>query len=340
MNLKTRLNLFLEKIQGFLKNFLQACRFKEGGFLEENGSGNLYWAKSLALEASPKNTFLLDKALENGVETPELWRLKGESLMHQGQFFEANNCFDRALRLSPKDAVALDSKGYCLYKLGYYEIALSCFIQALTLRPRDPEILTNTGICLCHLGRYMEALNYFEKALQNGGCSPTLWNNKGFCLAKLGRYQEAYQAYKIALECGGDESVDLLCNVAAALVGIGAYREALYYFDRALQMDSEDPLLLNNVAVCLEEQGRYDLALKCYEKALSYVSDNLTYLYNKGVCLARMKCWEEALHCLEEVVAREPNHTAAWGELGAIYLAQGKSEKALICYNRALGLIK
>jgi cytochrome c-type biogenesis protein CcmH/NrfG len=53
-----------------------------------------------------------------------------------------------------------------------------------------------------------------------------------------------------------------------------------------------------------------------------------------------VKCWEKALNCLEEVVKCDPNHSSAWGQLGAVYLAQGKSEEALVCYNNALGLMK
>ncbi len=299
---------------------------------------SLYWTRSPNFRTAQQTFLMVEEVLANGIESPDLWRIKGENFLQKEQYVEANQCFDRALRLAPHDAYILNYKGFCLDKLGYYEVALSCFNQAINILPKDPEILTNTGICLCHLNRYTEALVHFENALRNGGGSPTLWNNKGFCLVKLGRYQEAYRAYKVALEQGHSKQVDLLCNIAATLVNLGSYQEALDYFDRALQLNPDDHLLLNNVAICLEQQGRYDLALKCYEKSLSHDPDNATYLCNKGVCLSKMKRWDQALECLKEVVKRDVNNYVAYGELAAIYLAKGQPDEALFYYNKALGL--
>lgn len=298
----------------------------------------IYWTNISELTFNEDSFDLLEKMLSEGIESAELWRIKGEKLIQLEQYAEANLCFDRALRLHPRDPYLLNYKGFCLDKLGHYEIALSCFQQAVCFLPRDPEILTNTGICLCHLERYSEALNYFERALKSGGGSPALWNNKGFCLAKLGRHMEAYAAYKIALEQGQCETVELLCNMAATLVNLGFYREAMDYFDKALRLNPEDPLLLNNVAVCLEQQGRYDIALRCYEKALANDPGNIAYLCNKGICLSKMKRWDEALECLEEVVRRDATSSVAYGEIAAIYLAKGQVDKALFYYNMALGL--
>lgn len=299
---------------------------------------HIYWINIPELTFKEDSFELLEKILSQGVESAELWRIKGERLIQLEKYAEANLCFDQALRLNPRDPYLLNLKGFCLDKLGHYEIALSCFHQAMSLLPRNPEILTNTGICLCHLERYAEALNCFEKALKHGGGSPALWNNKGFCLAKLGRHMEAYAAYKIALEQGQYETVELLCNMAATLVNLGFYREAMDYFDRALRLSPEDPLLLNNVAVCLEQQGRYDIALRCYEKALANDPGNIAYLCNKGICLSKMKRWDEALECLEEVVKRDAINSVAYGEMAAIYLAKGQVDKALLYYNKALGL--
>lgn len=301
-------------------------------------SEQIYWVRVPELATTEQGFYLLEKVLAEGIESADLWRIKGEKLLQMELYAEANQCFDQALRLAPRNPYILNYKGFCLDKLGYYEIALSCFQQAINIMPKDPEILTNTGICLCHLKRYSEALSYFEKALNNGGGSPALWNNKGFCLSKLGRHLEAYAAYKVALEGGQFETVELLCNMATTLVNLGFYREAMDYFDKALRLNPDDHLVLNNVAVCLEQQGRYDLALKCYEKALANDPDNLTYLCNKGVCLSKMKRWEEALECLKEVIERDLNNYVAYGEMAAIYLAKGQPDEALFYYNKALGL--
>lgn len=329
LNLKEREHSLMGTVQSFFKKPQKYC----------STSTSEVAASKKGLQTIPQKTLnLLDRAFEKGARSPDLWRLKGLNLMQINKFLEANHCFDEVIRIAPNDGEILGKKGYCLFKLGHFEAALSCYKHALNLRPRDPEILTNTGICLCKLSRYAEALKCFDKALKNGGDCLTIWNNKGFCLAKMHLYKEAYATYKTALDHCGKDSFEILCNLAATLVGLKAYKEALYYFDRALQINSEDHLLLNNVAMCLAEQERYDLALQCYEKALRYAPDEPAYLHNKGICLTRMKRYKEAQNCFEEVIKHKPDNNAAWSELAAVHLAQGDTEKALFCFNKAMGL--
>ncbi len=337
--MKNKLNrISLGEIAGVFWNYLVGIlRLKRVGTTRNLNSRTLYWIRNHHLNAVQTSSLTLDVNVESDVDSADYWLLKGEALIQQDRFMEANHCFDQALGHDSADAFALNYKGYCLYKLGYYETALSCLRQAALLDPRHPEINIIKALCLCHLHQFEEALTYFTRALRYG-CheSPDLWNNKGFCLARLGRRREASIAFRIALDKCSAASLEILGNVASVMVEMGAYHQALEYFNRALELDAEDHVLLNNLGYCLEVLGHSDQALQCYEKAVLQAPDNPTYLCNQGFCMLRLQYWDRAFECLQEVVRHDPRNGIAWCGIAAAALAKGFTDEALSYYNKAL----
>lgn len=312
---------------GFKKNERQTRRI---------GLHRLYWIDSPHTVMAGPSCQSMESQLDKEMDSADYWLVRGETLIQQERLAEADQCFEQALRCDPQDSYALTYKGYCQYKLGHYEAALACLQQAALSSSQHREIDIIRALCLCELHRFEEALSCFTKTLRYGLESPVLWNNKGFCLARLGRQREASTAFKIALSKCGDESLEILCNAASVLVEVGAGNQALRYFDRALQIDEKDHVLLNNVAFCLEGLGHHEQALNCYEKALLIDPGNLAYLYNQGLCLLRQQRWDRAFVCLKDVVGRDPGNGIAWCGLAAAYLARGCADEALDCYNKAL----
>ncbi|KUK37277.1 MAG: hypothetical protein PWP44_585 [Thermacetogenium sp.] len=271
-------------------------------------------------------------------DSPESWCCRAEEMISNACYREAEICFDRALEAEPSNGRALAGKGFCLYKLGDIEKALSYLLKASQASPKDKILPNNIAICYCHLNCYREALQYLEKAQNLGLVSEALLNNKGYCLTKLNRHAEACATFKSALEASQEESVELLSNLAAALLKSGKPKEAVYYFDLALHLKPDEPVLLNNVAVYLAEQGRLDLALKCCNQALSLDPGNLTFLCNKGACLVLMGKYEEAFNCLKKVIAQDRENYHAWSIMAVAHQRMGDQDSALSCFNKSLGL--
>jgi Tfp pilus assembly protein PilF len=55
----------------------------------------------------------------------------------------------------------------------------------------------------------------------------------------------------------------------------GMWREALFRFERAVELDPQNPSALNNLAVALEQMGDFQEARKYYERALELKPDDL-----------------------------------------------------------------
>ena len=55
----------------------------------------------------------------------------------------------------------------------------------------------------------------------------------------------------------------------------GMWREALFRFRRAVEIDPQNPSALNNLAVALEQVGEFQEARENYERALELKPDDL-----------------------------------------------------------------
>ncbi|MGI0073663.1 MAG: tetratricopeptide repeat protein [Nitrosotalea sp.] len=62
---------------------------------------------------------------------------KGTSLVEDGKYEEALECFENALALNPNDPNILNKKGVVLRSLGRYGEAIECFNRSLEILPRD-----------------------------------------------------------------------------------------------------------------------------------------------------------------------------------------------------------
>ncbi len=55
----------------------------------------------------------------------------------------------------------------------------------------------------------------------------------------------------------------------------GMWREALFRFEKAVDLDPQNPSALNNLAVALEQMGEFEQARENYERALELKPDDL-----------------------------------------------------------------
>jgi tetratricopeptide (TPR) repeat protein len=62
---------------------------------------------------------------------------KGTSLVEDGKYEEALECFENALALNPNDPNILNKKGVALRSLGRHDEAIECFNRSLEILPRD-----------------------------------------------------------------------------------------------------------------------------------------------------------------------------------------------------------
>lgn len=77
---------------------------------------------------------------------------------------EAFRMLKRAVELSPRDGMIIDSLGWAHYRLGHYEEAVRELEKAIELKPGDPVINDHLGDAYWKIGRHLEARFQWQHA--------------------------------------------------------------------------------------------------------------------------------------------------------------------------------
>lgn len=120
-------------------------------------------------------------------------------------------------------------------------------------------------------------------------------------------YEEAIGIFR---DISGFESSHFSNNLACSAFRLGRYGEALSSFEKAVEMDGENTLVLNNLGYCQIERNLLDSALANFERALAVDEEQPVSLYNKGLVMKRLgqDGWKEPI---EKALDLEPDFEEA-----------------------------
>lgn len=85
-----------------------------------------------------------------------------------------------------------------------------------------------------------------------------------------------------------DKKVDAQKNLKFGIIASqkGLWKEAIYRWKRAIELDPTNWKAYNNLAVAYEREGMFNEALNLYQIALQYSNSNLLVKKNYDACLA------------------------------------------------------
>ena len=85
-----------------------------------------------------------------------------------GDFQEAEQCYEQAMQLDPKNAYAINNLSALYFRLGNYDEALDIAVEAIEVSPKMRQALTTAAICCGILGYDEEYQQYYRQAVANG----------------------------------------------------------------------------------------------------------------------------------------------------------------------------
>lgn len=111
--------------------------------------------------------FELSKMLEDGFESAKVYAALGFVYFSEKQTAKCLTMLERALKLEPGNANALNSFGYVLAETGTdLDRALECCRKAVAAAPVNPAYLDSLGWVYYRRGNLVEAKRYLRKAYQ------------------------------------------------------------------------------------------------------------------------------------------------------------------------------
>lgn len=145
----------------------------------------------------------------------------------------------KAIEINPKNAKAHNNLG-CWYILSSddKEQAESEFIKAAEL---DPKYTVNVGSTKST--RPVKIVKNFSEDKTFIG---DLCDNQGVILQKLKQYQEAIILHERALKYGTSYPSITFNNLGRGYYNIGDFEQAIFYYDKALEIDPNNALAIKN----------------------------------------------------------------------------------------------
>ncbi|WP_028458032.1 tetratricopeptide repeat protein [Chloroflexus sp. Y-396-1] len=250
---------------------------------------------------------------------------------------DAEDAYQKALRLGRVSAALYHALGAVQAKLGKYQQSLENRKKALEMNPQNAYAWNGLGYVYAALRHYDEAITAYQQALQLDPQFAAPWHGLGNVYRALRRYDEAITAFQHATRLDPQDAYSWngLGNVYAAL---RRYDEAITAFQQALQLDPQFAAPWHGLGNVYYDLRRYDEAITAFQQALQLDPQFAAPWHGLGNVYRALRRYDEAITAFQHATRLDPQDAYSWNGLGLVYTLQGKLEQALNAWQRALEL--
>jgi predicted TPR repeat methyltransferase len=225
-------------------------------------------------------------------------------LIHKqrGEFKQAVELIQCALRVDNQQAIAHCNLGATFAALGDHTSALVCYQNALRLQPRHAITWNNQGNALRSIGKFNEALDSFNQAIQIQNDYAEAFFNRGITRQEQINPSAALQDFENALRLRADYA-EAHCARGAALLSLRQYAEALQSSNRALALKSAFPEASCNLGIAHFRLGDFSSALVSFDQAIALQAHYAKAHQYRANTLGRLERGAEAIVAYQTALA-------------------------------------
>ena len=228
--------------------------------------------------------------------------------------------------------------GFIAGNINEFELSSKYFSNTLKLLDTIPDIPLQMGLFFLNKQQNEYSEEIFDQATELFPEDPRFYFFDGIAKFNLDKFDDAIASFKSTIEIDQQFS-DAFVQLGLTYDQLGNFDKAIYYYEKSLELNPEDPLTNNNLAYSLSLLNQdLDKALEMSKKAINAQPNNSAYLDTYGWILFLKGNYESAVEYLEKATD-SPNASAeVYEHLGDAYLKIGNKEKAKIAWKRALKL--
>jgi Flp pilus assembly protein TadD len=170
----------------------------------------------------------------------------GVELYQRGEFADARDCFDAALRLAPDDTGLVFDLAQCHDQLGDRAKAEELYKQCLEKVPNHPECRHALAVLLVRQQRRDEAATMIDDWLEREPRLGDAYAEHGWLLHQQGDLPRAHARLQQALQFD-PQNVRALTELGLIFEAMNRPERALVLYERALQIKPRQPDLTHRV---------------------------------------------------------------------------------------------
>lgn len=210
------------------------------------------------------------------------------------------------------------------------------FERAVQNADTSREVFINIGLTYFQRNEGDEAVRILDEGLIKFPDDYRMNYIKGLSLQQLNREDEAMDYFEKAVQLNSTDIV-MLSTIALAYDNRGNYKRSSDLYEMALKIDPQNALVLNNYAYNLSERGEnLERALGMSKIAVEKDPENASYLDTIGWIYFKLKNYKLAKSNIERSLFINPNSAVVLEHLGDVYNAMKDSDNALKYWKMSL----
>lgn len=200
------------------------------------------------------------------------------------------------------------------------------------------NIALKRGLQCWRRGNIVRATQWALRATQLDEDNAKAYHVLGMGLERMGHLHKALVTYERAFELDPNDP-ELLINLGLTAWNLKLTDGAAKLFRLYIAACPNSPLGYNNLGSVQSDMGRPDIAIEILREAI-YKMPHQAILWNSlATVLAEEGRADESIVFYEEAARLEPNFARAYHNLGYAYQHLSQRDKALASYDRALELV-
>jgi tetratricopeptide (TPR) repeat protein len=197
--------------------------------------------------------------------------------------------------------------------------------------------LIDQGQAQERLGNVEPALQFYDRAIQRSPDKSEGWRRKAVLLASAQRFDESLMVLEAGNKAAPGDDV-ILGLLITNLREVGRKDEAYVLAQSVLQQESRSIWVLKAAGDTLRDRGEYSKANRLYDRGLDIEPDNTMLLNGKATSAFLEKDFVTAATLYERTAAIRPDDFLAWINLAFVRENLGLKAKACEAYERALAI--
>jgi tetratricopeptide (TPR) repeat protein len=171
-------------------------------------------------------------------ESAHALMVNGKTFLEKKRYVLAVRSFSAALRRDPNLAEAHLLRGIAYDFMGVPHAAIRDFSRYIEMRPKDPNGYMRRGDAHNFNLDHEAALSDYEAVIRLSPSSSGAHTGRGLAYAGLQKYDEAIKDYQWVLR-NDPKNTETLENLGVACMLAGRNMEAMSYFERALETETD-----------------------------------------------------------------------------------------------------
>jgi tetratricopeptide (TPR) repeat protein len=192
---------------------------------------------------------------------------RANGLLGSLQFFEAGQCFQKAIALDPHSVSALVGLGRLALLTQRVDEALGLLDRALSLQPDCAEALAVKGIYWMQQTEFDRAIDILEQAKASDPNLAMVYFNLGKGYRERGRFPRAEENFRKAIELN-PHHFEAYCQLSYVQIQTGRLKDSIHSMLRAIRINPryvKGYLILGSL---YEHAGKWDLVTRLYRSGI------------------------------------------------------------------------